>query len=1205
MRMTALLRPPRFDDEEKTRQAFLLNVILWALIIVPIPFLFYSLFFSPQTWGRALAQVLFAEAVNVFLLVLLRGGYIHGAAVIQIAALWVFFSASAWTGAGVHHQAYQIGQALVICIAGFLIGVRGALIMLGVSLLSGVLMVSAADIGWWSFKPPDKAPTIWFVSAILFPVLVVLQYLAGRLLRTALAQSQMSQAQYRNLVEHIPQRIFLKDLNSVYVSCNANYARDLAIQPEQIVGKDDFAFHPKELAEGYRAYDRAVMDSGVPKDIEEKYVVSGQARWIHTIKVPYRDHQGHVVGVLGIFEDITEGKHAKDALRESEARYTLISDNVSESIWLMDLNFKMTWASRSVERNRGYSLDELRSLPLERLLAPASLELVLKTIREELTPERLQQRDLEISKSMDLEFCKKDGSTYWNEVTIKLLRDQEGIPIGILGVGRDIEHRRMREALRESEEKYRLLVESAGEGIVLTQEGKVRYLNPRALEFTAYSQEEIVGKSILDLVHPDDRERLTRLYVSKVAGEDVPLGSSWRITDKNGTVKWVQSRSTLLMWENKPSVLTFLVDITQQREAEEALRASEAKYRDLYEGAPVGYMEYDSQGCITRVNRTELEMLGYGAEEMVGKPAWSFVTEKDEGQELIMAKLAGNKPPSKNLERTYVRKDGTTFPGLIEDAIFKDRNGRIIGIRSTIQDITERKRAEEVLRESEERYRAILGSIAEGYYEVDLTGNLTFFNDSVCELLGYSKNELIGMNNRQYTDAEGGKALYRAFNKVYTTGKPTRGFDWEIIRKDGAKRFVEASLTLMRNEEGNPIGFRGIVRDITDRKRVEEERQRLEMQLLQAQKLEAIGTLAGGIAHDFNNLLMGIQGRASLMLVDVDSSNPHFEHIRGIEEYVRSAADLTKQLLGFARGGKYEVKVTDLNDLTDRSSSLFGRTKKEITIHRKFQPDLWTAEVDRGQIEQVLLNLFVNAWQAMPAGGGIYLETLNVVLDDTYAKLHGMGPGKYVKISVTDTGVGMDEHTKQRIFDPFFTTKGMGRGTGLGLASAYGIIKNHEGVITVYSQKNHGSTFNIYLPASGKGASEEKEPPADLMRGEGTILLVDDEEMIVEVGKPLLEALGYRVITARSGKEAIEVYLANRDEIRMIILDMIMPQMSGAETFDQLKAINPDVKVLLSSGYSVNGQAQEILSRGCKGFIQKPFNLREVSQRVGDILGKL
>jgi nitrogen-specific signal transduction histidine kinase len=406
----------------------------------------------------------------------------------------------------------------------------------------------------------------------------------------------------------------------------------------------------------------------------------------------------------------------------------------------------------------------------------------------------------------------------------------------------------------------------------------------------------------------------------------------------------------------------------------------------------------------------------------------------------------------------------------------------------------------------------------------------------------------------------------------------------------------------MRDTEGKPVGFRGIVRDVTNRKLAEEEKQRLEAQLQQARKMEAIGTLAGGIAHDFNNILMGIQGRASLVLLDMDPSDPHFEHLRGIEEHVKSAADLTKQLLGFARGGKYEVKATDLNELADQSASLFGRTRKEIAIHRKFQQGVWTVEVDRRQIEQVLLNLFVNAWQAMPAGGEIYFQTENVVLDEAYVQPHSVKAGQYVKISMTDTGVGIDEQTKQRLFDPFFTTKEMGRGTGLGLASAYGIIKNHEGIITVYSEKSHGSTFNIYLPASGKEISDEKKALGDLVKGEGTLLLVDDEEMILKVGTPMLEKIGYKVLVARSGKEAIQVYQKNRDLIKAVILDMIMPQMSGGETFDQMRATNPRVKVLLSSGYSINGEAQEILNRGCHGFIQKPFNLRELSQRLGEIL---
>jgi CheY-like chemotaxis protein len=277
---------------------------------------------------------------------------------------------------------------------------------------------------------------------------------------------------------------------------------------------------------------------------------------------------------------------------------------------------------------------------------------------------------------------------------------------------------------------------------------------------------------------------------------------------------------------------------------------------------------------------------------------------------------------------------------------------------------------------------------------------------------------------------------------------------------------------------------------------------------------------------------------------------------------------------------------------------MFGRTKKEIMIHRKFEENLWTVEVDRGQIEQVFINLYVNAWQAMPGGGDLHLETANVTIDKGYVKPFFVKPGRYVKISVTDTGIGMDEKTKERIFEPFFTTKEMGRGTGLGLASVYGIVKGHNGIINVYSEKGHGATFTVYLPASEKEFVKEAQVAADVAKGEGTILLVDDEEMIIEVSRELLEVSGYRVFLAKSGREAIEIYKEKQGEIDVIILDMIMPGMGGGETFDVLKTTNPDVRVILSSGYSINGNAMEIMKRGCKAFIQKPFQMGDLSGKI-------
>ena len=283
---------------------------------------------------------------------------------------------------------------------------------------------------------------------------------------------------------------------------------------------------------------------------------------------------------------------------------------------------------------------------------------------------------------------------------------------------------------------------------------------------------------------------------------------------------------------------------------------------------------------------------------------------------------------------------------------------------------------------------------------------------------------------------------------------------------------------------------------------------------------------------------------------------------------------------------------------------MFGRTKKEISIFKKYEEKLWPAAVDQSQIDQVLLNIFVNAWQAMPAGGDLYIQTNNEIPDENFLQAHGLSPGRYIKISIVDTGIGMDEQTIKRVFDPFFTTKEKERGTGLGLASAYGIIKNHDGVITVDSKKGDGATFNIYLPVSEKALVEEPIYDQKISTGTETVLFVDDEEMIIDISVQLLKKIGYEVLTAHNGKDAIEIYKQNADRVAIVILDLIMPGMGGGEVYDRLKEIDSNVKVLLSSGYSIDGQAAEILDRGCDGFIQKPFKLNELSKKLRDIIAK-
>jgi len=495
----------------------------------------------------------------------------------------------------------------------------------------------------------------------------------------------------------------------------------------------------------------------------------------------------------------------------------------------------------------------------------------------------------------------------------------------------------------------------------------------------------------------------------------------------------------------------------------------------------------------------------------------------------------------------------------------------------------------------EEKYRILVDHANEAIF-IAQDGIVKFPNPSTLALIGYSEEELAQIPFVNLVHPEDRQMVWESHQKRLQGEDLPHIYSFRVLNRTGEELWVQLN-TVLTTWEGRPATL-NYLRDITPLKK-------LELQFQQAQKMEAMGTLAGGIAHDFNNLLMGIQGYVSLMLFNMDSTHPHLENLKKIEEHVRSGASLTSQLLGFARRGKYEVKPTDLNQIIQRSSEMFERTKKEIKIYRKYQEDVWIVEVDRGQIDQLLLNLYVNAWQAMPEGGDLYLETKNVSLSKEYIKPFWVRPGDYVKISVADTGTGMDEKTKQRIFEPFFTTKGMGRGTGLGLASAYGIVKNHGGFINVYSEKGKGTTFTIYLPATGKELKEEKRGLSEeLLRGTETVLLVDDEDAIINVVEKALNMLGYRVLIARGGEEAAEIYRKNQQEIALVILDMIMPGIGGGKAYDLLKEINPHVRAILSSGYSFNGEAAHIIARGCEGFIQKPFGIKELSKKIREILDK-
>jgi len=497
-------------------------------------------------------------------------------------------------------------------------------------------------------------------------------------------------------------------------------------------------------------------------------------------------------------------------------------------------------------------------------------------------------------------------------------------------------------------------------------------------------------------------------------------------------------------------------------------------------------------------------------------------------------------------------------------------------------------------KQDEHLYRSLIHSSADAIATCDLAGRIKYISPEFENVFGWSITELEGSPLTFISKPEY-KTFYSMIIEVAQNGKPHRGLASKCTTKDGHLLDVLISASRYDDHNGDPMGLLLIIRDISENKR-------LETQLLQAQKMEAIGTLAGGIAHDFNNLLAVIKGNLSLMRLDFDEDHPIMARIQNIDQQVDSGAKLTSQFLGYARKGSYEVKPLDLIKVVNESAQVFGRTRKEITIEVDLPKDELIIEADRTQLEQVLFNLFVNAADAMPDGGRLDLKVIQKTAQEMFGEDFRPKTGTYILIEVSDTGIGMNPEIQKRMFDPLFTTKKMGKGTGLGLASVYGIVQAYSGYITVKSEEGKGTRVRVYLPASDKASSVTKATKESMDHGKGTILLVDDELSLLQVGSEMLTALGYEVLPADNGQDAIDTYTAHRENIDLVILDMIMPGMTGGEVFIRLKKIDPKIKAILSSGYSLDDQGKKMIESGFRGFLQKPFGMKDLSVKIKEVL---
>ncbi len=627
--------------------------------------------------------------------------------------------------------------------------------------------------------------------------------------------------------------------------------------------------------------------------------------------------------------------------------------------------------------------------------------------------------------------------------------------------------------------------------------------------------------------------------------------------------------------------------------AEEREHESENLYRAIFENTGTAIGIINSDLTILLGNREMERLTGFTKLEVEGKRKCTDFYGPLDNEKLAVQherRMVDGDTGLRPYELGLICKDGFVKRVYMAVTMIPETRNSVV----SMLDITDIRKAEEALRQSEEKYRILVENAHDAIF-ITQGGFIKFPNPKTEKMFGYTALELGAISYRELiAPGEREKMIERQERKSRGEILPS-SFSLKIRNRQASTIPVEI------NEvdiiwEGKPATL-NIMRDVSLQKK-------LEAELLHSQKLEAIGTLAGGIAHDFNNILTGIQGHATLMLFDTDLHHPFYTRLKGIEDLIMSGADLTRQLLGFARKGKYEVARIDLNSVIRKVANMFGRARKEISVSEQLHRDLWAVEADPGQIEQVLMNLLVNSWQAMPAGGEIAISTSNVEIGSDHGMPFKVKPGKYVKVSVSDTGTGMDEFTCQRIFEPFFTTKEMGRGTGLGLATVYGIVKGHEGIINVRSKIGKGTTFDIYLPGCGEvqDASRPENVPKRIPGGSETILLVDDEPSNLEVNSDLLESLGYRVETAASGREAVRIYEEKGEAVDLVVLDMVMPGMGGTETFKQLKKMNPGVRVLLSSGYSIDGPLTGSILQDSMGFLQKPFQVQVLAEKIREIL---
>lgn len=900
-----------------------------------------------------------------------------------------------------------------------------------------------------------------------------------------------------------------------------------------------------------------------------------------------------------------EARQIKQEKSQSEEFSRAIIDSSPLPVLSLDLDGNVLTWNAAAERVLGWTADEVigQSLPI----VPEDKKEEFAVLRQRLVKEG-GFAGLEVVRQ------RKDRQLIDVSLSTAAIHDQKGHVAGIMAFLEDItERKRAEQALKEAKENLSVTLNSIGDGVIATDtRGRITRMNPVAEQLTGWRLKQAANmplEQVFYIVNAQSGERAENPAVKVLStGQIVGLANHTTLISRDKKEYQIADSGSPIRDREGNIIGVVLVfrDITREYRMRRSLEESEVRFRSIVEGAPEPIF-IQTEKKFAYLNPAACDLFGIdSAHELIGTPVMDrFHPDFHHAvQERIRKLNEGRKPVHELLEQKYLRIDGSEVwvETSGEPIVYEGKNGALVFARN----INQRKETERALRESEEKYRELFNSIRDAILVSDAERNIIDCNTAFTELFGYSLQELQGQKTSAVYDD---RREYLQMGQEISDNVRNPQFIYTIRykKKDGQVFPGETNVFYLRKNSGEITGYIGLIRDVSEREKVQAERDRLEMQLRQAQKMEAIGRLAGGVAHDFNNFLTTISGNAQIGLMDLEKNQEMYEIMQEIKEAGERAGNLTRQLLAFSRKQILQPEVLDLNDVIQDLEKMLRRLIGEhISLVAQTEPGLGLVEADPGQVEQVIMNLAINARDAMPEGGKLTIEVANVQLDESYSKGHGhlVTPGPYVMLAVSDTGTGMSPDIQNLVFDPFFTTKAKDKGTGLGLSTVYGIVKQSRGNIWVYSEPGKGTTFKIYLPrAERTGPGQRPEPDREYCpQGSETVLVVEDDESVRKIAAKNLIRLGYTVLSAASADEAYHLCLERKSEIDLLLTDVVMLGMSGKELVDSLQKEGVDIKVVYMSGYTDNAIVHHgVLDPGIY-FLQKPFSPGSLASKIREAL---